>query len=115
MLFSLRAQYTPESLRALIETPTDRSQAARTAIEASGGKLINFFGTAGGYQQGVQIIYEVPDASSQQGLTNALIASGALNQINVTRLYTPEETVAGLRSAQAVQKAYEPPAVRRAK
>lgn len=109
MLYCMRAQYSSESLRALIENPIDRSQAVRTAIESIGGKLINFYGTQGGIDQGVLIIYDLPDATAQQALTNAVNASGAITTCITNRLYTPDETVAGLKRAQQVQKAYEAP------
>jgi uncharacterized protein with GYD domain len=109
----MRVQYSTESLRALIENPTDRSQAVRTAIESVNGKLINFFGIGGGIDQGAMVIYEVPDHTAQQAFSNAILASGAVTTCAVNRLYTPEETLAGWRKAQTVQKAYEAPAARR--
>jgi uncharacterized protein with GYD domain len=113
MQFSLRAQYTAKSMQALIQNPTDRTQAISTAIQAVGGKLTSFFGTGGGTQQGVLIIYEVPDGICQTALINALVASNAVRKINAQRLFTGAETVEALTKAQGVEKAYETPAVRR--
>jgi uncharacterized protein with GYD domain len=113
MLFSLRAQYTADSLRALIQNPIDRSKAIGTALQAVSGKLLNCYSTSGGDQQGVLIIYEVPDGTSQLAFTNAITASNAVRNIESQRLYTPEETVDSLRKAQGIDKAYEPPTGRR--
>lgn len=113
MLFSMRVQYSADSLRALIENPIDRSNAVRTAVESVNGKLHNFYGITGGIDQGVMIVYDAPNAADQQAITNAILASGAFTTCVVNRLYTPEETLAGLKRAQTVQKAYEPPSARK--
>ena len=108
-LFSLRTQYTAESLQALINEPVDRSEAVRTALDAVDGKLISAYTTGGGNQQGSLIIYDVPDSTAQAAFVAALTASGALVNIDSQRLYNPEETVNNLRKAQAVQRAYQSP------
>ena len=42
----LTGQYTPQALNNIMENPTtDRSEAAKKAIEAAGGKLISFYAT----------------------------------------------------------------------
>jgi uncharacterized protein with GYD domain len=112
-LFSLRAQYSSESLQALIQNPVDRSEAIRTALAAVNGKLLNCYSTIGGNENGTLIIYEVPDAACQSAWINTLIASNALRNIETSRLFSPEETVDALRKAQNVQKAYQSPTARR--
>jgi uncharacterized protein with GYD domain len=113
MLFLLQAQYTAESMRALIQNPVDRTPAVTAAIESLGGRLTGLWNTSGGDRQGVLIIYDLPDTNSQYALTSTLIASDAVRDITTQRLYTAEEGVKALHAAQNTQKLYEPPAVRR--
>ena len=46
MHFCFTAQYTPESLNAIMDNPTtNRYEATKNLIEAAGGKLISMYST----------------------------------------------------------------------
>jgi uncharacterized protein with GYD domain len=109
MLFLMSAEWSSAAVNALIQKPTDRSQAAKQVVEAAGGKLVAWYGTGGGDRQGLMTIVDVPDGIAIQALYNTSRASGALESIRIQRLYTPDEMVEGFRKAQSIQKSYEPP------
>jgi uncharacterized protein with GYD domain len=109
MLFMMSAEWSVAAMNALIKNPADRSQAAKQATEAAGGRMIAWYGMGGGDRQGMAVIIDVPDGTTVQAIYNASRASGALESIRVQRLYTSEEMVESFRKAQAVQKAYQPP------
>ena len=109
MLFALRGQYSADSMRGLIHDPTDRREGSKVAMDAVGARLVSWYGTAGGDEQGMLAIYNIPDSVTNAAIVNTLIASGAMSSISCQRLYTPEETVQGLKKAQEVLKAYKVP------
>lgn len=109
MLFSLRAQYTRDSMQALIQNPTDRSQTVRAALECVGGRLISFYTTGGGQNQGILAIYETSDANTNAALVCSAIASDEWFGIDTQRLYSMEETVDALRKAQTIRNTWQAP------
>ena len=58
-LFMLMGKYSPEAMKAILETGSDREAAAKTALEAAGGKQLGFYGMFG-QDYNVAIIAEVP-------------------------------------------------------
>jgi uncharacterized protein with GYD domain len=100
-LYMYQAAYTPESVAAQINNPQDRIEAARSAIEDLGGKML-----AGGYSFGeydVLVIYEAPDDTAAAGFALAAAAGGAVRAAKTTRMLTSGEWVDSLRKAQGSQ------------
>lgn len=92
--------YTPEAWARLTKNPEDRREAARTYIEAVGGKLQGFwyaFGDHDGYT-----LWEAPDNVAMAAVAIALSSGGALSKVETTPLMTVEETLDALRRAQEV-------------
>jgi len=46
-LFMLMGKYSPEAVKAILETGSDREAVAKKALEAAGGKLLGFYGMFG--------------------------------------------------------------------
>ena len=46
-LYMLMAKYSTASLKAIMESGSDREAAARQAVETAGGKLLGFYGMLG--------------------------------------------------------------------
>ena len=104
-LYMSRFSYTPETWARLVTNPEDRRDAARSYIEAVGGKLHGFwcsFGEHDGWS-----LWEAPDNVSMGAVAIAIGGGGALSSFETTVLLTVEETLEALRQAQAVQ--YRPP------
>jgi len=92
--------YTPEAWARLTKNPEDRQEAARTYIEAVGGKLQGFwyaFGEHDGYT-----LWEAPDNVSMAAVAIALSSGGALSKVETTPLMTVEDTLEALGRASGV-------------
>jgi len=110
MHFCFTAQYTPESLNAIMDNPTtNRYEATKNLIEAAGGKLISMYSTPSD-GPGVLIIFDMPDPSAAAAISGVGVASGAVHHVKLTRLFTQEEITHVRHTAAKLRKAYKPPA-----
>jgi len=101
-----RFSYTPDAIRALVDNPTDRAQAAGAAVESVGGKMHGFwyaFGEFDGY-----FLMEAPDNSTALALSATVARSGALSKIETIPLMSVEEGIEAFRKTQSAS--YTPPA-----
>src|SRR6202140_926803 len=90
MHFCLTGQYTPQALNNIMDNPTtNRYEAAKNLIEAAGGKLISMYSTAAD-GPGVLVIIDV-DPTAAPAISGVLVASGALHNVTLTRLWTQDE------------------------
>ena len=106
-LYLTRFSYTAEAWARLAMNPEDRREAARTYIEAVGGKLHGFwygFGEYDGYN-----LWEAPDNVSMAAVAMAISGGGALSKFETTVLLTVEETMDAMQRAADIQ--YRPPGV----
>jgi len=104
-LYLTRFSYTPETWARLATNPEDRRGAARTYLEAVGGKLHGFWYAFGEYD--AYTLWEAPDNVAMAAVAIAISGGGALSRFETTPLLTVEETLDALRRAQAVK--YRPP------
>ncbi|WOH66067.1 GYD domain-containing protein [Bradyrhizobium sp. BWA-3-5] len=109
MHFCMTAQYTPKSLNAILENPkTNRFEAAKKMVEAAGGKLISMYSTAAN-GPGVLVIFDVPDPNAASAMSGVVIASGAVHNVTLTRLWTADEITQVRQKAVQLKGAYTPP------
>jgi uncharacterized protein with GYD domain len=104
-MYLTRFSYTPETWARLAKNPEDRRDAARTYIEAVGGKLHGFwyaFGEFDGYN-----LWEAPDNVAMSAVAIALGGGGAISKLETTVLQTVEETLDALSRVERIQ--YRPP------
>ena len=108
MLFCITADYTPTALTAMREKqPANRAEAMATLCEAAGGKLVAFYGTiANG--PGAMAIIEV-DPGVAPSIAGVIIASGAVTNVQMKRLFTMDETKGFREKAKELSRAYRPP------
>ncbi len=100
-------RYKEAALKAMVQHPQDRSEAARAAIEAYGGKLHQFFFAFGDFD-GVAIS-EFPDNESATAAALTIGAGGAASAIKTTVLISTEEAVRAMERAGTVRSGYTPP------
>src|SRR5688572_11882681 len=105
--YMVQGGYTSESVARMVQSPQDRSTAAKAITEALGGKLLEFYFTFG--QDDFLAIAELPDDVALTTLVLAIGASGALHGVHTTKLLTVEESMEAMRKAQSVMAAYRPP------
>jgi uncharacterized protein with GYD domain len=108
MHFCLTAQYTPQALNSIMDNPTtNRYEAAKNLIEAAGGKLISMYSTAAD-GPGVLVIVDV-DPSAAPAISGVLVASGAVHNVTLTRLWTQDEIKQVRQKASELRGVYKPP------
>ena len=109
MLFCLTADYTPQALNAMRENPnTNRQAAVEQLLSAAGGKLVAMYGRATN-GPGAMVIFDVTDPAMAPAITGVAVSAGAIQNVELTRLFTMEE-VRGLREkARQIRGAYKPP------
>ena len=105
--FMLTLRYSPTAIKALVTNPQDRTEAARAAIEAVGGKLHSMFMMFG--EDDVLVIYEAPDAIAAASLAMTLGASGVATSGRTTTLLSMTETVQAMEKAKITRSGYRPP------
>ncbi len=106
--YLFRARYTSASLKAMIENPQDREQAARSLVESAGGTLECFYFSMG--EDDVMAVIEAPDDATASAVSIAIGASGAFAGGGTTKLLTATEALAAMKKAQAVLAGYQAPA-----
>ena len=99
--------YTRESWRAMVQSPEDRSEAARKVVEAAGGRLEAFYWMLGEHDG--MVIFSVPDPETAAAVSAAIAASGRVSRMQTTQLLSSEKARRSLEKAKVVQSAYEPP------
>jgi uncharacterized protein with GYD domain len=104
-LYLTRFSYTSETWARLAQKPEDRRNAARTYIEAVGGKLHGFWYAFGEYD--AYNLWEAPDNVSMAAVAMAISGGGALSKYETTVLLTVEETMDAMRRASEIR--YRPP------
>ncbi|MDN5002061.1 GYD domain-containing protein [Bradyrhizobium sp. GCM10027634] len=109
MHFCFTGQYTPRALNAILENPTtNRQEAAAKVIEAAGGKLVSMYSVAAD-GPGVLVIFDVPDPSVAPAISGLTVATGALQNVKLTRLFTQDEIKQVRQNAVKLRGAYKPP------
>ena len=99
--------YTPDAVKALVATPSDREAAARKLIESLGGKLHHLFFAFG--QHDVICLIEGPDDQMMAAGALAVAASGTVASSSTVKLMTPAEAMAAMQAAGKALGSYKPP------
>ena len=109
MHFCFTGKYTPQALNNMMENPTtSRYEAAKHLIEAAGGKLISMYSTAAD-GPGVMVIFDVPDPSAAPAISGTVVASGALHNVELKRLWTQDEIAHVRKKGSELRAAYKAP------
>lgn len=105
-LYLGRFNYTTGAIRALVENPQDRAEAAREAFESVGAKLIGLWYAFGEFD-GV-FLAEAPDNATAAAVAMAVGQTGAFARFETTVLMDMDEAQEAMRKAAAAT--YRPPA-----
>jgi uncharacterized protein with GYD domain len=106
MHFCLTGQYSPQALNNIMDSPAaSRYEAAKHLIETAGGKLISMYSTAAD-GPGVLVIFDVPDTGAAPAISGVVVASGALRNAELKRLWTQDEIVEVRQKASKLRSAY---------
>ena len=107
-LFMLMGKYSPEAMKAILETGSDREAAAKKALEAAGGKLLGFYGMFG-QDYNVAIVADVPGNAEYIGAIAPALMSGTFAAFKSIPLYTASDVVKASKIAKKVAATYSPP------
>ncbi len=99
--------YTPDSAKAMIEKPSDRSAAARTLVESLGGTQEAFYWMQGKHDG--FFIADLPDGVAAAALAAAVGATGAITGVETHQIFDGDEQAAIVQQAATARKAYKPP------
>jgi uncharacterized protein with GYD domain len=109
MLFSLTAEYTPQAINAMRENPaTNRRAAIEQVLATAGGKIVAMYGRASN-GPGVLLIFDVPDPAMAPAMVGVAVAAGAIQNPELTRLFTMEEIGDIRQKARQLYGVYKPP------
>lgn len=108
-LFMLMGKYSPDALKSILETGSDREAAARKVIEAAGGKLLGFYGMFG-QDYNVALIVETAGNAEYMGAIAPAIMAGTFATFKSIPLFTAGDVVKASKIAKKVGAAYSPPA-----
>jgi uncharacterized protein with GYD domain len=109
MLFCFTGEYTAQALTAMGNNPsTDREAAVVKTIEAAGGKLVSMYARAT-HGPGVMIVFDVPDPDMAAAIAGVAVASGAIQNPHLSRLYTMAEMRTIREKRLKISAVYKPP------
>ncbi len=101
------ARYSAAAIKAMVDKPQDREQAARTVVESVGGKLHHVFFCFG--QDDIIALIEAPDDQAMAAGSLAIGASGAFSGGATTKLMTTAEAMQAMGLAKKASAVYTPP------
>ena len=108
-LFMLMGRYSPDAIKAMMDSGSDREAASRQAIEAAGGKLIAFYGMFGQEYHNALIV-DMPGNAEYIGIVATAMMAGVFSAYKTIPLYTSAELARASAVTKKVRKVYRPPA-----
>lgn len=107
-LYMLMGKYSPDAMKAILESGSDREAAARALLEAAGGKLHGFYGMYG-QEYNVAIIAELAGNAEYIGAIAPVIMSGTFSSFKTIPLYTAGDVQKASKIAKKIKASYKPP------
>ena len=105
--YMLQASYNQDQIKAMVDNPQDRAEAARKLIEGMGGKMECFYFTLG--DSDIVAIGEFPDNETAVACAMLVGGSGTTSSYKTTVLITPNQSVEAMKKAGAAMGSYRPP------
>ena len=102
--FMITGTYSAAAAKGMIEGPSDREDAARKIIEASGGKLECWYATTG--PSDFVIIGTVNDLGGLMAGVMAAASSGSFGHMETQQLFTGEEFTGIQKRAAELRSSY---------
>lgn len=104
--YLLQVRYNQPAMKAMVDHPQDRTEAARKAVEAFGGKLHQFFFAFGEYD--AVVISEFPDNESCTAALMMVNAAGGVASTKTTPLISAQEAMSAMKRAGSTASGYRP-------
>ncbi len=107
-LYMLMGSYSPDAMKAIFDTGSDREAATGQAVEAAGGKLLGFYGMFG-QEHNVAIIVDMPGPAEYIAAVAPAVLSGTISSWKSIPLYTAADVVKASAVMAQVKAAYKAP------
>ncbi len=109
MLFCITAQYTPQALNSMLDDPTtNRLEAVKQLLEAADAELVSMYSTVA-EGPGAMVIFNVSDPATAPAIAGVAVAGGALKNLKLTRLISPDEVAKVREKGRQIRGAYKAP------
>jgi len=105
--FIITGNYTQSALKGMLAKPSDRAEAARRIVEATGGKLVAWYATTG--PRDFLIIIDADDVTDVLAGLMVTGASGAVSNMQTERAFTGEELMRVQKRAGEITTSYSAP------
>ena len=105
-MYIITGCYAAGAVKGMIAEPSDRAEAVRPLVEASGGKMISFLVTTG--ETDFSMVVETDD---QEGLIAALMAAaatGTVSNLKTVQAFTSAEFMAAQKRAGQIASSFKP-------
>ena len=99
--------YTSDAIKGMLAKPSDREAAARTVVEAAGGKLVDYYGTTG--PKDFLMIVDIDDARDLLAGIMVAGASGMISNPETIRAFSGADLTEIQKKAQGLTAAYSAP------
>jgi uncharacterized protein with GYD domain len=100
-----RISYTSDAIKAMVDTPQDRSRAAAEVVESLGGTLAGFWFAFGDFD--AVFLMDAPDNTTAAALAMTIVGAGAIAKVETTVLLEADEAQEAMR--KAADATYRPP------
>jgi uncharacterized protein with GYD domain len=105
--YLFQAAYKDATIKAMVDTPSNREQATRELCQSCGGKLHHWFMAFGEWD--VVAMAEFPDNESAAAVVMRVQSIGGLSRGQTTVLFTAEEAERAMRKAKSTQTSFRLP------
>ncbi len=98
--FIVTGNYTEKAAQGMLASPSNRADAVRPLVEASGGKMLSYYMTTG--ETDFQMVVESTDGADIVPALMVAGASGTVSNLKTVRAYSAEEFMSAQQKAQSM-------------
>lgn len=98
--------FRPETVKALVDKPSDRAAAVRSLCESAGGSMECYYLMMGSRHDGFTVV-DAPDSATAAAVSIAVTSSGTLSHVETHELIDSGDLAGVLAKASALS--YRPP------
>lgn len=104
--FIITGNYTSQAVQGMIANPSDRAEAVKPLVEASGGKMLSYYATTG--ETDFLMICEAADGADIIPAMIVAGASGTVSNLKTVRAYSSAEFTSAQQKAGALAAKFKP-------
>ncbi|GEM_PF-94141 len=106
-LYMTQTKYSQDSLQAMADHPSNRSERMSQVVESFGGQLLHFYWVLGDCD--TITIYEAPDNQSAMSILLTLSRGRSVDFHKTYALMSNGEAMAGMENAMTIETGYTSP------